>query len=173
MKSKLIILAIIAAASMMVSVAMAQMEDGTGAGNGNGNGNGVCGFVDENGDGFNDLAPDADGDGIPNGLDPDYAKPQDGTGNQYQFGKRSGLEKEADLGKGWGRYARLMAKFMGEGFMAKGQDHAGNAFGPGDGTGQGVGPNDGTGFGPGDGTGDCIGDGTTLGNRGARRGGSR
>jgi len=29
-------------------------------------------FVDENGDGFNDNAPDHDGDGIPNGLDPDY-----------------------------------------------------------------------------------------------------
>jgi hypothetical protein len=29
-------------------------------------------FVDEDGDGFNDLAPDADGDGIPNDLDPDY-----------------------------------------------------------------------------------------------------
>jgi hypothetical protein len=29
-------------------------------------------FVDANGDGYNDNAPDADGDGIPNGLDPDY-----------------------------------------------------------------------------------------------------
>ena len=29
-------------------------------------------FVDENGDGYNDNAPDADGDGIPNGQDPDY-----------------------------------------------------------------------------------------------------
>ena len=31
-------------------------------------------FVDENGDGFHDLAPDADGDGIPNGMDEDYAR---------------------------------------------------------------------------------------------------
>ncbi|MBU2491842.1 MAG: hypothetical protein KJ571_04395 [Bacteroidetes bacterium] len=31
-------------------------------------------FVDENGDGYNDNAPDHDGDGIPNGLDPDYQK---------------------------------------------------------------------------------------------------
>jgi len=30
------------------------------------------GFVDSDGDGFNDNAPDHDGDGIPNGLDPDY-----------------------------------------------------------------------------------------------------
>ena len=29
-------------------------------------------FVDKDGDGFNDNAPDHDGDGIPNGLDPDY-----------------------------------------------------------------------------------------------------
>jgi len=42
----------------------------------------VGGFLDENGDGFNDLAPDADGDGIPNGVDPDYAPPMDGTGNR-------------------------------------------------------------------------------------------
>jgi hypothetical protein len=29
-------------------------------------------FVDANGDGYNDNAPDHDGDGIPNGLDEDY-----------------------------------------------------------------------------------------------------
>jgi len=29
-------------------------------------------FVDKNGDGYNDNAPDHDNDGIPNGLDPDY-----------------------------------------------------------------------------------------------------
>ncbi|MBD3225379.1 MAG: hypothetical protein GF313_11650 [Caldithrix sp.] len=29
-------------------------------------------FVDEDGDGFNDNAPDHDGDGIPNGLDEDF-----------------------------------------------------------------------------------------------------
>jgi len=31
----------------------------------------VRGFIDEDGDGFNDLLPDADGDGVPDGLDPD------------------------------------------------------------------------------------------------------
>jgi len=30
------------------------------------------GFVDADGDGYNDNAPDHDGDGIPNGLDPDF-----------------------------------------------------------------------------------------------------
>ena len=34
----------------------------------------VRGFVDENNDGYNDNAPDDDGDGIPNGLDPDYVR---------------------------------------------------------------------------------------------------
>ena len=33
-------------------------------------------FIDENGDGYNNNAPDHDGDGIPNGLDPDYSKKQ-------------------------------------------------------------------------------------------------
>ncbi len=38
-------------------------------------------YIDANGDGFNDNAPDHDGDGIPNGLDEDYIKNrQDGTG---------------------------------------------------------------------------------------------
>ena len=31
-------------------------------------------FVDADGDGYNDNAPDHDGDGIPNGLDADYIK---------------------------------------------------------------------------------------------------
>lgn len=31
-------------------------------------------FIDEDGDGYNDLAQDHDGDGIPNALDPDYLK---------------------------------------------------------------------------------------------------
>ena len=37
-------------------------------------------FVDENGDGYNDNAPDADGDGIPNGMDEDYVSAGRGTG---------------------------------------------------------------------------------------------
>jgi hypothetical protein len=47
-------------------------------------------FVDDDGDGVcdncpggtNPDAPDADGDGIPNGQDPDYVPPQDGSGQQ-------------------------------------------------------------------------------------------
>jgi len=37
-------------------------------------------FVDEDGDGYNDNAPDHDGDGIPNGHDSDYVKPGTGPG---------------------------------------------------------------------------------------------
>ena len=45
------------------------------------------GFVDEDGDGLNDLAPDHDGDGIPNGQDADWVKnKEDGTG--YKHGKQ-------------------------------------------------------------------------------------
>ena len=36
-------------------------------------------FVDENGDDYNDNAPDHDGDGIPNGQDDDWVKPEDGS----------------------------------------------------------------------------------------------
>ena len=57
------------------------------AGNGKGNGTGTCIFIDENGDGINDNFRDHDGDGIPNHEDPDWVRPQDGTGNGAQKGK--------------------------------------------------------------------------------------
>ncbi|MBK7105622.1 MAG: hypothetical protein IPH62_10100 [Ignavibacteriae bacterium] len=43
-------------------------------------------FVDEDGDGYNDNAPDHDGDGIPNGLDEDYVSP----------GKNSFVDEDGD-----------------------------------------------------------------------------
>lgn len=60
-------------------------------------------FVDKNGDGYNDNAPDHDGDGIPNGLDQDYIKLKqqrnkgklpyidldgDGINDNLKFGKK-------------------------------------------------------------------------------------
>ena len=42
-------------------------------------------FLDENGDGICDSFRDHDGDGIPNGQDPDWERPLDGDG--YQEGK--------------------------------------------------------------------------------------
>ena len=40
------------------------------------------GFTDIDGDGYNDNAPDHDGDGIPNGLDPDWIK---GNGRRMNY----------------------------------------------------------------------------------------
>lgn len=57
-------------------------------------------FVDENGDGINDLFRDLDGDGVPNCQDPDYVPPKDGTGYRSgnggngprgSFGNRAGV----------------------------------------------------------------------------------
>jgi len=106
---------------------------------------GVCRFVDADGDGFNDLAPDHDGDGIPNGLDPDWVKPENGDGEMNRF---------AD------QYGEMLRMFFGGSELA-GHVEAGIGYGPGDGTGEGVGPGDGSGFGPGDdsgdtGTGDAV-----------------
>ena len=78
MKTRIIISAIaVLAIAAFVTPASAQ-TDGAG-----GFGYMVGGFLDENGDGFNDLAPDADGDGIPNGQDADYLPPQDGGGKGF------------------------------------------------------------------------------------------
>lgn len=56
------------------------------------------GFVDLNGDGFNDNAPDHDGDGIPNGLDEDWTRPQDGSG--YQHGQTMRARGQRGMGMG-------------------------------------------------------------------------
>ncbi|MBK6900087.1 MAG: hypothetical protein IPH09_12765 [bacterium] len=106
-------------------------------------GYGVGGFVDENGDGFNDLAPDVDGDGIPNGLDPDYVPPADGSG--AGFGPGDGDCTQTGTQNAGNFLYRLKAMWQSAAGAAGG-------FGPGDGTGNGgTGPGDGTGFGPGDG----------------------
>lgn len=99
-----------------------------------GNGQGVMGFVDEDGDGFNDLAPDADGDGIPNGLDEDYVAPENGAGMMKRwgqddiFGGSFGAEAQGNL------YRYEVNSHFGTG------DHMGpfegTAFGPHDGEGE-------------------------------------
>jgi hypothetical protein len=92
-------------------------------------------FVDINGDGICDnfqagYGFDDDGDGIPNGQDPDYVKLKDGSGKKFMQGN-------------------LVKNKFGNG-----------SYGPGDGTGNsGLGPRDGTGYGPGSGTGTCDGTG--------------
>ena len=54
-------------------------------------------FVDENGDGINDFARDADGDGIPNCQDPDWSRPLDGSG--YKAQSKMGQGQKAGFGK--------------------------------------------------------------------------
>ena len=127
---------------------------------GPGQGNGVCQFIDEDGDGFNDLAPDADGDGIPNGLDEDFVKPEDGSGNMYQY-----LYKYNFGAMGEDAQHRF-------GNSTDGAQN-GNHYGPGDGTGQGTGPADGSGFGPGTGDGTCDEDGTSEGSSVQQQRGNR
>ena len=102
-----------------------------------------AGFVDENGDGYNDNAPDHDGDGIPNGVDPDY----DGTKNRMGKGSKGFVDADGD-----GINDNLQKGQAGKGKKGKG------GYGPGDGTGnKGSGPKDGTGKGPK--TGGCDGTG--------------
>lgn len=110
----------------------------------------VGGFVDENNDGFNDLAPDADGDGIPNGLDPDYSPPLDGSGQRFGIG--AGEEDPACAGGEEGLLHRLMHKwsYSWRLLLGGGETVEAAGWGPGDGTGyDGDGPGDGTGYGPG------------------------
>ena len=56
-------------------------------------------FVDENGDGINDLHRDHDNDGIPNCQDPDWTRPQDGSGYKNRFGNENGGQN--GNGHGW------------------------------------------------------------------------
>lgn len=50
---------------------------------------GVSGFLDEDGDGFNDLMPDGDGDGVPDALDPDYRNRQ--SDSVFMLQQRDGM----------------------------------------------------------------------------------
>ncbi len=81
----------------------AQGPKGAGAGMGRGNGAGTgtrasagsgsgsrSGFVDAHGDGKNDRAKDSNGDGVLNGQDPTYVRPQDGTGSKNGRGAGNG-----------------------------------------------------------------------------------
>ena len=101
-----------------------------------------AGFVDEDGDGFNDNAPDVDGDGIPNGRDADYTGAKNRRGNNakgFVDLDGDGINDNAIDSDGDGipngqdpDYVRPM-------------DGSGAAYGQGAGNGQGTGDCDGTG----------------------------
>jgi len=129
MNRNLLILGLALMLAALAPMALAQEADPVTAPSGGGSD--PCRFIDEDGDGFNDLAPDDDGDGIPNGLDPDYKGSEAETGYKFTWGLLSEM-----FGFGFGRDA--------EGI---GNRHM---YGPGDGA-SGTGPADGTGFGPGTG----------------------
>jgi hypothetical protein len=60
-------------------------QDSTKAGKGKGTVQHNQQFIDNDGDGYNDNAPDHDGDGIPNGLDPDWQKLNKRQRNRQRF----------------------------------------------------------------------------------------
>ncbi len=109
-------------------------------------------FIDEDGDGFNDLAPDQDGDGIPDRLDPDTKSARGGQGPL----------------SGWIRFAKLFSLIMNQADMASSGP---GGYGPDGESGLGQGPGQRTGFGPD--SGDATGDGVDMGGRSQRRGGQR
>ncbi len=104
--------------------------------------NRVKGFVDENGDGVNDNARDNDGDGIPNGQDPDYQRQNPMNGK----GKMGFIDENGD------GINDLALDADGDG-IPNGQDP--DYVRPQDGTGRKFGQ--GRGIGTGTGTGDCDG----------------
>ena len=146
MKTKNLLLALVIMGGMLLITApasQAQTCDSTGTN-----------FIDLNGDGFNDNAPDHDGDGIPNGLDPDYIKnAKDGSGNMYKKGQ---MNKTSNQGLG---QSQKMNKFQkGNKFQKANSYKFQNRINQTSGTGgQGTGVCDGTG--PNGGSGICDGDG--------------
>jgi hypothetical protein len=110
------------------------------------------GFVDADGDGYNDNAADHDGDGIPNGMDDDYT----GAKNRWGKGSRGFVDANGD---GINDNA---PDDDGDG-IPNGQDD--DYVRPTDGSGS----MNGSGNGGGTGTGDCDGTGPQgNGNRGGR-----
>jgi hypothetical protein len=155
MKKQLLTVLMMAIAISMFSMASPLYAQGGQWGNGHGNhggGNGPGEFIDENGDGYNDLAPDDDGDGIPNYADDDYVRPEDGQGQGNGHGNGNGPGEFIDEdGDG---YNDLAPDDDGDGIP----NYADEDFvRPHDGEGRGHGgrrPGFGRGNGPG--TGDCL-----------------
>ncbi|KAA3610068.1 MAG: hypothetical protein D8M58_07480 [Calditrichaeota bacterium] len=115
---------------------------------------GALGFVDENGDGYNDNAPDDDGDGIPNGQDEDYTGPKlrQGNGKGFVDADGDGINDNAMDDDGDGIPNGQDADFVrpqdgsgrqnknGKGGQGKGMKGSGNGSGLGTGDCDGTGP---------------------------------
>ncbi|QQS36484.1 MAG: hypothetical protein IPM56_00600 [Ignavibacteriales bacterium] len=138
------------------------------------------GFVDTNGDGYNDNAPDADGDGIPNGRDEDY------SGSKFRKGNGSrgfvdlngdGINDNAIDSDGDGipngqdpDYIRPKDGTGQQNRFGNQNHRGGYKWGANNGTGNnGICPAYGNGLGQGNGSGNCDG----TGPKGNRRGGRR
>ncbi|NOR65351.1 MAG: hypothetical protein GQ468_04975 [Candidatus Scalindua sp.] len=118
-----------------------------------------AGFVDVDGDGFNDNAPDADGDGIPNGQDADY------TGQKARKGGNSKGFVDID-GDGINDNAN---DADGDGIPnGKDADYVRQMDGTGSGNGQSMGKGQRTGRGVGTGTGTGLGECDETGPKGKR-----
>ena len=85
-------------------------------------------FVDEDGDGICDALRDHDNDGIPNGQDPDWNKPQDGTGNQFKKGKGNQNGNGNGEGNGNGNRNGNRNQNSGNGFGNKSEFRGGNSW---------------------------------------------
>lgn len=76
------------------------------------------GYVDLNGDGINDNAKDDDGDGIPNCLDEDFVKSEDGTanknGNTYTYNFQYKLQPKWQVQSKWVMFQQSKNKVSGE-----------------------------------------------------------
>lgn len=165
MKKQLVTGLMMLAAMSVFAIASPLYAQGGQNGHGHGDfGSGAVGpgeFIDENGDGFNDLAPDADGDGIPNAYDEDYVPagggngPGNGTG-EFVDENGDGYNDNAPDEDGDGIPNAYDEDYVGP------QDGTGFGGGNGSGNGQGgqgsgngghngSGPGDGSGVGPGNG----------------------
>jgi len=94
-------------------------------------------FVDKDGDGYNDNAPDHDGDGIPNGLDPDWAKQKRKRAHQAQFIDLDGdgINDNLENGKANSGYGKMknMNKDKGASLNSKNEMSKGKGNGKGKG----------------------------------------
>jgi hypothetical protein len=111
MKIRIMLVATAIMLTALAATAMAQAP-----GNGPGAGGGTC---------YNPSAPDHDGDGIPNGLDPDYGPPRDGTGRGLR-----GMHVEWTGAGFWYAPQRSLLNQWGA-MTARGPGRLGNGYGPG------------------------------------------